>query len=387
MKKLMALLLALTLILALLVGCGGGSGDTDDANTPGGEEPGGEEPSGEAPLSVAMVIAGSLGDKGFNDNSKAGLDKAVEDFGIEIQVIELATNDKTKYEPTLLDLADSGEYDLITASGNAMREVLESVAEACPDQKFYLYDASVDYNNGDFPNVYCNTFLQNEASFLAGIVAAGMTSQTNLEDLNSDKVVGNVLMMDMAVINDFMVGFIEGIQYADPEVKVNSAYIGAVDAAKAKDMALAMYQQNCDIVFQVAASAGLGVIEAAKESNGYVIGVDQDQAAALMDSDPDAANRILTSVLKRTDTAVYRIIEMMINDPDNVPWGTSEALGMQEDCVGLAKNDLYEEMVSQEVRDMVADAEAKIASGEIEVGTAYGMTAEEITALRDSVRP
>lgn len=385
MKKLMALLMACALSMSLLAGCGGGG----SSSTAGSSAAGGSQASSGAdskPIKVAMVIAGALGDKGFNDSAKAGLDKAMEEFGVEAQVIELPTSDKTKFEPTLLDLADSGEYDLITAAGNAMREIVEKVAVQCPDQKFYLYDAAVDYNNGEFPNVYCNTFLQNEASFLGGIVAAGMTS-SDLPDMNADKVVGNVLMMDMAVINDFMVGFIEGCQYADPDVKINTAYIGAVDAAKAKDMAMAMYQQKADIVFQVAASAGLGVIEAGKEQNGYVIGVDQDQAMVLMETDPEAANRILTSVLKRVDVAVYRVLEMMAKDPASVPWGKSKALGMQEGCVDIAKTEVYEKLVTDEVKAMVEEAEKKIASGEIKVSTAYGMETDEITALRDGVKP
>lgn len=376
MKKVMAFLMACALSVGLMTGCGGADSSTAGSGASGAQ-------AGE-PLKVAMVIAGSLGDKGFNDSAKAGLDKAVEELGIEAQVIELPTSDKTKYEPTLLDLADTGEYDLICASGNAMREVLENVSIECPDQKFYLYDASVDYNNGEFKNVYCNTFLQNEASFLGGIVAAGMTS-SDLPDMNADKVVGNVLMMDMAVINDFMVGFIEGCRYADPDVKVNTAYIGAVDAAKAKDMAMSMYQSGSDIVFQVAASAGLGVIEAGKEQGRYVIGVDQDQAMVLMETDPDAANRILTSVLKRVDVAVYRMIEML--QKGEVPWGSSEALGMEEECVGIAKTDVYQQLVTDEVKAMVDEAEQKIASGEITVGTAYGMETEEITELRNSIKP
>lgn len=265
-----------------------------------------------------------------------------------------------------------------------MREVLENVSKEYPDQKFYLFDASVDYKNGTFENVYCNTFLQNEASFLAGIVAASMTT-ADMENINQDLVVGNVLLMDMAVINDFMVGFIEGCQYVEPDIKINNAYVGAVDAAKAKDMAIAMYQQKADIVFPVAASAGLGVIEAAKEQDGYVIGVDSDQAMALMDSDPEAANRIMTSVLKRSDVAIYRVISMMIKD--QVSWGTSDPLGMEEGGVGLAKNEVYEKLVTEEVRNRVEDVEKKIAAGEITVGTAYGMETEEITKLRDSVKP
>lgn len=388
MKKVVSMLLACVMLVGLLAGCGSKSNTAaTQAPTTGtaAETTGAETEAPAKKLNVALVVAGSLGDKGFNDSAKAGVDMAAEAYGVTAQVVEIPSSDKTRYEPTLLDLADTGEYDLIIASGNAMREVLENVSKEYPDQKFYLFDAAVNYDNGTFENVYCNTFLQNEASFLAGIVAAGMTTSGALEDLNDDALVGNVLLMDMAVINDFMVGFIEGCQYANPDVKINSAYIGSVDAAKAKDIAIAMYQQKVDIVFQVAASAGLGVIEAGKEQNGYVIGVDSDQAMALMDSNPEAANRILTSVLKRSDMAIYRVITMMLEG--NVPWGTSEKLGMKEGCVGLAKNDIYESMVTEEVRNMVEEAEQKIASGEIVVGTAYGMETDAITQLRDSVKP
>ncbi len=388
MKKVVSMLLACVMLVGLLAGCGSKSNTAaTQAPTAGtaAETSGAETEAPAKKLNVALVVAGSLGDKGFNDSAKAGVDMAAEAYGVTAQVVEIPSSDKTRYEPTLLDLADTGEYDLIIASGNAMREVLENVSKEYPNQKFYLFDAAVNYDNGTFANVYCNTFLQNEASFLAGIVAAGMTTSGALEDLNDDALVGNVLLMDMAVINDFMVGFIEGCQYANPDVKINSAYIGGVDAAKAKDIAIAMYQQKVDIVFQVAASAGLGVIEAGKEQNGYVIGVDSDQAMALMDSNPEAANRILTSVLKRSDMAIYRVITMMLEG--NVPWGTSEKLGMKEGCVGLAKNDIYESMVTEEVRNMVEEAERKIASGEIVVGTAYGMETDAITQLRDSVKP
>ena len=396
MKKMLAVLLMLAMAMGVFAGCGKKETSGEDGGAETKKESGQEEQTATeddkkedgagVDYSVAMVVAGALGDKGFNDNAKKGLDSAEEAFGIKTQVVELSTADKTKYEPTLLDLADSGKYDVIMVAGNAMREVLEKVAVDYPEQKFYLYDASVNYDNGDFPNVYCNTFLQNEASFLAGVVAASMTS-SDLPDANEDKIVGNVILMDMAVMNDFMVGYIEGCQYADPEVRVNTAYVGASDAAKAKDMAISMYQQKADIVFQVAASSGLGVIEAGKESGKYVIGVDQDQAMVLMDGDPEAAKRILTSVLKRTDVAVYRALDMMINDPDSVPWGTCEALGMEEECVGIAKSDVYQELVSEEVKAAVEEAESKIISGEIKVGSAYGMETEEIAKLRDSVKP
>ena len=109
MKKLTALLIACALSMSLLAGCGGGG----SSSAAGSSEAGGSQAASDAgskPVKVAMVIAGALGDKGFNDSAKAGLDKAMEEFGIEAQVIELPTSDKTKFEPTLLDLADAADF-------------------------------------------------------------------------------------------------------------------------------------------------------------------------------------------------------------------------------------------------------------------------------------
>lgn len=390
MKKLTALLLVTVMTLGMLAGCAEKPATQSPSGSPATSPSAGETTPANTPangetIKVALALAGTLGDKGFNDNAKKGAERAAEEFGIEFKIIEM-TNDKTKFEPTLMDLSESGEYDLITAAGFSCKETLQKVAPQFPDQKYFLYDANADYDKGDYSNIYSNTFLQNEASYLGGIVAARMTT-SDLPDMNADKNIGCIAMMDMSVINDFLVGYIEGALSVDPDMKINSAYIGAVDAAKAKDMASAQFQQKTDIVFQVAASAGLGVIEAAKEKNGYVIGVDQDQAMALMESDPASANRIITSVLKRVDIAVYRVIKMLVEDPASIPFGTTEALGMGEDCVGIAKTDVYQTLVDDETKALVEEAEKKIASGEIKVGTAFGMDADTLTALRNSVKP
>ena len=60
-------------------------------------------------------------------------------------------------------------------------------------------------------------------------------------------------------------GYIEGVKYIDPSCKVLFSYVGDFkNTAKAKELAIAQYQQGADIVFQVASSAGLGVLDAAK---------------------------------------------------------------------------------------------------------------------------
>src|SRR4030095_3892379 len=122
--------------------------------------------------------------------------------------------------------------------------------------------------------VYSITYAQNQGSFLAGVYAAAMTS-SSLEGINPETVIGAVGGQDIPVINDFIVGYQQGACLVSKDTQFLVQYAGGWnDPAKGKEIALAMYQQNADIVFQIAGGTGEGVFEAAKEQGKYAIGVD-----------------------------------------------------------------------------------------------------------------
>jgi len=191
--------------------------------------------------------------------------------------------------------------------------------------------------------------------------------------------------MDIPVINDFLVGYIEGAQYIDDEIKVEISYIGNFDdSAKGKELALAQYGMGADIGFNVAGQAGLGQLDAAKEQNRYAIGVDSDQALIFAESDPDKANLIVTSMLKRVDNSLVRAIDLHLEG--TLPYGSAENLGMAEEAVGLADNEYFNSLISEEIRDELKDIEDKIMNGEIAVTSAIGMSTEELNEIKDSVK-
>ena len=64
--------------------------------------------------------------------------------------------------------------------------------------------------------------------------------------------------------------------------------------------------QGADIIFHAAGATGLGVIEACQEAGVYAIGVDRDQYN-------DAPGTVITSAMKRVDTAVYDSVESLLN--------------------------------------------------------------------------
>lgn len=336
-----------------------------------------------APLKVALLINGTLGDRSFFDSAYDGVVAAQKELGITFRLLEMSY-DQSVWDPTLADVSEQ-DYDVIILGTWQMTESLEEIAPWNPDKKYIIFDTEVDYSKGNLDNVYSIVYKQNEGSFLAGALAA-MVTTSNMPKVNPNKAIGFLGGMDIPVINDFLVGYIEGALYVDPEIKVDVSYIGSFDdSAKGKEMALAQYNRGVDIGFNVAGQAGLGQLDAAKDTDRWAIGVDSDQALLFEITDPVKANLIVTSMLKRIDNSLVRALRMHLEG--TLPYGQAEALGMAEEAVGLADNNYFRELVPAEFRAELETIIEKIYNGEINVSSAIGMDNKTLNALRDSVRP
>lgn len=374
MKKFITVLLVLTLAL-VSVAC-----SSDGAASGNGAE------GAEDVTKVVLLVSGSLGDKSFHDSSQAGMDMIKDKYGdaVEVKTIEMGS-DKTKFIPTLEDVSDE-DWDIIIAGTFHMKEPMEEVAPFYPEKTYILFDTAVDYDGIDgLDNVYSITYKQNEAGFLAGALAAQVTSRTDIEHINADKTIGFLGAMDIPVINDFLVGYIEGAKYIDKEIKMDISYIDSfTDAAKAKELALIQYQnKGVDIGFNVAGRAGLGQIEAAYDAKAYAIGVDSDQAELFADK-PEKAGLILSSALKRVDNSILRAIDMYFEG--TLPVGEVEAIGLEENGIGLAKNDSFKAIVPEDIITEIEGIEQEIMDGSVVVSSIVGMDSETLTQLKASVQ-
>lgn len=371
MKKIMSLTLVVVMLFSLLTGCAKPA--TDSKTDEGERKPG-----------VVLVVNTNLGDKSFCDFSNAGLIKAAEDFGLRIKVVELG-GDATKQIPTYTEFAEDPDWDIIISGTYNVKESLQTVAQDYPDKKFILYDAKADYDELDLPNVYSVEHKQNEGSFLVGAAGALLTTSGS-EGTNPNKVIGFVAGNENDAINDFLVGYAQGAQAIDPEMKVLISYIGDFkDSAKAKEMALAQINQGADVIFAVAGGAGLGALDGAKEKGVFAIGVDQDQAMAIEGNDPELAARIATSMVKRVDQTVYNAIKATIEG--TAKFGSYEAAGLKSGSVGMARNKYFDGIFTEEQKAKLEELENKVNSGEIKVKTAIGMSTEELQQIKNSVRP
>jgi basic membrane protein A len=314
------------------------------------------------------------------------MDMIKEKYGdkVEVKTIEMGS-DKTKFIPTLEDVSEE-EWDIIITGTFHMKEPVEEVAPNYPEKTYILFDTAVSYDEVEgLDNVYSITYKQNEAGFLAGALAAQITTRTDVKNINEEKKIGFLGAMDIPVINDFLVGYIEGGKYIDKDIKVDISYIDSFsDAAKGKELALIQYQtKGVDIGFNVAGRAGLGQIEAAHETNMYAIGVDSDQAELFADNE-EKANKILSSALKRVDNSLLRAVDMYFDG--TIPTGKAEAVGLEENGIGIAKNAYYEKLVPQDVREKIEEIEKEISAGNIKVSSAFGMDSETLAKLKESVK-
>ena len=327
------------------------------------------------PLQIALVVNGVLGDKSFFDSAQRGADWIMDDFDAEVDTIELGI-DPANWETGLDDvMSDSDSYDVLIAGTFQMIDFLAARAHLYPDKYFIFFDAAMPYDNPEVcvdgcQNVYSVLYNQNEGSFLAGIYAAAI-SASGTDGTNEDAVIGAVGGQDIPVINDFIAGYEQGACLVNSDSQVVIQYAGGWnDPARGKEIALAMYEQGADIVFQIAGGTGVGVFEAAEEQNHYAIGVDSDQATIILDTNPDQAEHILTSMMKNVDNSLYRAIELHL--AGELPYGSAEGLGIAEGGVGLAVNEIYDDNTPDNVKDLIAAVEEMVVNGDIMVNSVFG---------------
>ena len=401
MKKIFALLLALVMVFSL-VACASKTETpatetkteetaTETTTEEKTEEPAAEEEKAEEPAAeegkvynVAYLVNGNLGDKSFFDSAEAGLAQLKADGRIDYVTIEMGGTDEDQptWLSTLYDVSEDGGYDLIVCGTYQMPDYLKEVATQYPDQLYAIFDDTTYV--GENQNVVNLSYRQNDMGYLIGVYAACMTVDTNVANINEDAVVGFVGGVDSPVINDFLIGFIEGAQSVNPDIKVDTRYTNDyVDTAIAKEYGLSMINDNkCDIIWGVAGNAGNGAAEAALETGkAWFIGVDSDQELTVS---PDLAAITLTSGLKNIGNSLVWLFDEW--DAGRTYWGQVVELGIAEGGVGIVTDKNYDKLASAETKAAVEAAQNAILNGEVVVDSA--LTNQELAVeLRDSVRP
>ena len=380
MKKFAALLLALVMALSLAA-CG-------NQNTPATSGSASGSTSGEETnvYNVVYLVNGNLGDKSFFDSAEAGLDQLKADGRITLTTIEMGglDEDKPKWKDTLYEVSASGEYDVVICGTYQMPDFLKEVADQYPDQKYVIFDDNT--YAGQSANVMNITYKQNDMGYLMGIFAATLTTDTSIEKINEDAVIGFVGGVDSPVINDFLIGYIEGAKSVNPDIKVDVRYTNDyVDTAIAKEYGLSMINDNhCDLIWGVAGNAGNGAAEAAFETGkAYFLGVDSDQELTLSS---DLAAITLTSGLKNIGNSLIWFFDEM--DAGRTYFGQEVSLGLAEGGVGIVTDKNFATFANDDLKAAITAAEEAIKAGDVVVDSALAEGGPDLAVqLKNEVQP
>jgi basic membrane protein A len=288
-------------------------------------------------------------DKSFNEAAYHGAERFKEETGIDY--LEFEITNESQRDQALRRMARRGA-NVVVAVGFAFATPLEALAEEFPDTRFTIIDAVVEA-----PNVQSVVFKEHEGSFLAGMAAA-LASETGK--------VGFVGGMDVPLIRNFQHGYEQGVHHVDPDAEVLVNYTGTTpaawnDPAKGAELAQSQFDRGADVVYAAAGGTGLGVLQAAADSDKLSIGVDSNQNYLHPGS-------VLTSMVKRVDNAVY---DAFMSAMDGNWEAGAKNLGLAEDGVGYALDEHNEELIAPEMKQRLEEARQEIIEGRIEVEDYY----------------
>lgn len=257
-----------------------------------------------------ITDTGGIDDNSFNQTAWRGVQNAEAALGVTGRFLE--SQAETDYEANINSLID-GDCDVIITVGFLLGDATRTAAEANPDQNFSIVDFAYDPL---IPNVLGQVYATDEAAFLAGYLAAGMSKT---------EVLGTFGGINIPPVTIFMDGFVRGVDHYNAEKGTSVIVLGwdvnsreglftnnfaSLDDGRA--FAQNLYDEGADIVLPVAGPVGLGSAALADELGPealMIIGVDAD----LYETDPQKGHVYLTSITKRMDATVMAVIEAAMN--------------------------------------------------------------------------
>ena len=309
MKRSLALI---GLIVLCAAGCGGGDDEKSAATT--------TAPSGKG-IKIGLVTdIGGLNDRGFNHLSYLGLQRAQRELGVQQRVYQAKSTQD--YVPNLSTFARQG-YDLTIGVGFTEAIAIDTAATNFANSNFAIVDVDQSEEPHKPKNLLGLLFREQETGYLVGYLAGLVEKRRPGPD-----VIASVGGQKQPPVDRFIAGYQAGAKAANPGIKLLNNYSeDFADQAKCKQIALNQIEQGAGVIFQVAGGCGLGALDAAKEQGVWGIGVDADQSFL--------GPHILTSAVKRVDTAVFLAIKSVVEG--RFEGGSNLVFGLKQNGVGIGK--------------------------------------------------
>lgn len=323
---------------------------------------------GEGMSACEVTDTGGIDDRSFNATAYKGLTDAQAKLGVTAKYLESQTQDD--FTPNIQAFIDEG-CDIIVPVGFLLGDATQAAAVANPDQKFAIVDVNFFDNKGNdvtYDNVKELTFSTDQAAFLAGYLAAGMTKTGK---------VGTFGGINIPPVTIFMNGFAAGIGKYNQDNGTNVQLLGW-DAAKqdgtftgdfenqdnGKRVTEDLISEGADIILPVAGPVGLGAAAAAQDAgNVMLIWVDTDGCV----SAADYCSLFLTSVMKNMDVAVFDSVKSVV---DGTFTGGLYVGTLENGGVGIAPYHDFDSQVPQDLKTKIDELKQGIIDGSVSVDPA-----------------
>lgn len=351
MKRIIAILLALILCFSL-VACGGG-----------GEDGSGGDADDNSQKAALIVQVGGLGDEGFNDSSKAGMDRAKAELGVDFVVVEPVEAAET--ETYLRELGEAG-YGLVICMEYGALAFTPEVAADYPDTVYMQFGGEAVEGLDNYVGTQGEAW---DSSYLGGTVAAFLATDGNeiVDGVGAQPgaKIGIVFGLESAGFYMYEDAFKQGVKEYNPDAEVIVDYNGGfTDTQNVKTITENMINNlGCDVVWLCCGTAGLGGLQACRLNNAFAIGVDVDQ-------DGLEPGFVATSIKYTLDNCLFNVVEMWQN---NTLRGKGQIrLTLANDEVGITDMSVIAQYVTneekfQELQDLVAEKKQGILDGSIVV--------------------
>ena len=347
------------------------------ASEPAASQPAASEPAASAsapaegvtcdtPLKVGLVTdVGRVNDKGFNQSAYEGMLAAAEAAPTCFETDYIETTSQSDYAKNIAEFSEN-DYDVVIGVGFLLGDALGDAAKEFPDAKFISVDGipGAGHDESWSTNGESLFFAEDEAGYLAGVLAASVTETDHIG------VVGGLLVVPP--VERFVEGYINGAKATNPEIDVDFVYTSSfVEPEQGKAAAEQMIDAGADVIFAAGGLTGNGALLAACAADKLAIGVDTDQYETL----PEAQPCLVSSATKNIVEAVKNSLLRIASDEFTAGAHTDNAA---TNGIGLADFHDNADKVPADVQALLDETFAGLADGSIKTNvTVDGATPQE----------
>jgi len=334
-------------LIAIMAFASLGCGPESSKQAPDGQASPGRDP---ATFRVALLTPGPISDRSWNGGAYDGLVAIRDSLGAKISHVQTKT--PAEFEENFRQYGAQG-YDLVIGHGFEFQDAAVRVAPEFPKTMYVTTSG-----NTVRANVAGIQFAFEEASYLAGILAAGITKSG---------VIGAIGGTELPPVKRSFAAYSAGARSVNPRLNVVVSYVGSWDDVNAgKEQALAQIGRRSDVIFQNADAAGLGVFQAVRESRStFVIGANADQNAL-------APEVTLGSVVIDLRHA-FLLVAAQVKTHTFVPRVVS--LGVRENVVRLVINPTLQASIPQPTRAAIDSVQRRLFDGSLRLVDSTGVVA------------